>query len=366
MATRFYLPYTGYTPVVGTTWTSAGEGWAAGVSGMIVQNSYITPPGDAMATLQGRFTLSPTYEAVSMGRWVTPPILPGTVLSGTASVMMLVRGFRVSDGLAPSNSFAMSVHVIRNNVVRHSATGGWWAAHGLSSTALIADGTTAPLAPYTTVAGDRLVFMVGFAGGDYVDAKYEIRAGSSAASDITTLGASDDLRPYFEMSQTLTFDTSVNAATGSFTASGQNAQLTALRLPLVGDAGAVVVAGQDAAFSIGKRVAADAGSFVVAGQTSGLLATRVIVPDAGAFTLAGQASGLNHGSASQIDAGAFVVDGQDAGLVVGKGVAAGTGVFVVNGQDAALVYSGTPPVTGNGTQCDTLAWMLIDEPGGSW
>ena len=60
------------------------------------------------------------------------------------------------------------------------------------------------------------------------------------------------------------------------------------------------------------------------------------------------------------------MDGQNAGFVVGKGVAAGTGVFVVNGQDAALVYSGTPPVTGNGTQCDTLAWMLIDEPGGSW
>ncbi|CAB4144849.1 hypothetical protein UFOVP466_74 [uncultured Caudovirales phage] len=363
MATRFYLPYTGYTPTVGTGW-SAGEGWSYSTATAVVQRSYTTASGDAMTTHTSG--IGNTGVPFSLARWVSLLLLPGQSLTGTVVARARVLASRASSGAVVNEKFAMSVHVIRDGVVRHSATGLNVSSRALDNTTLLADEVSASLASYTTVSGDRLVLMLGFSGPDTYGVNYEIRLGSSAASDIATLGSSTDLRPYVEFSQTLTFDTSVNAATGSFTASGQNAQLTALRLPLVGDAGAVVVAGQDAAFSIGKRVAADAGSFVVAGETSGLLATRVIVPDAGAFTLAGQASGLNHGSASQIDAGAFVVDGQDAGFVVGKGVAAGTGVFVVNGQDAALVYSGTPPVTGNGTQCDTLAWMLIDEPGGSW
>lgn len=365
MATRFYLPYTGYTPVVGSTWSLAGEGWEYGVSTSIVQNSYISPPGDAMTTYE--YNLALTYNEAAMGRWVTPPILPGTVLSGTVTVRMLVRAYTLATGVAPGNSFAFTAHVIRDNIVRHSLTGGpWYTGQGLNATTLVADGTTVTMSPYTTVAGDRLVFMVGFGGGDSATSRYQIRAGSGAGSDITTLGASDDLRPYVEMSQTLTFDMSVEGVAGSFVLTGQDAGLVASHIPLDAVAAAFTLAGQDAALVVGKTVAANAGAFTLSGQAVDLLATRTAEFAAGALTLSGQAVELNHGFASQMDAGAFVVDGQDAGFVVGKGVAAGTGVFVVNGQDAALVYSGTPPVTGNGTQCDTLAWMLIDEPGGSW
>jgi len=403
MATRFYLPYaqsaTPFSRDTSTEWrTFIGT---RSMSSDVPQADTLTTKihsgddGGSGVAMEGPDGLWHTY--VLYKQYVSPPLAAQTIPAATPWRLQCQI-----DKMTTASAYATDLHYVRfrgylvgeNNSGVYSAYSGESTAEANNNEVMENRTVTGNTSTARTItSGARLVLEVGvhsvYAAQPYSVAQHAMRFGYNVAGWLPSadnVSISTTLSPWWELDHNLLFQRELSAATGSFSlegqaprlwankvnadvvafgVSGKDAALTRTRL-LAADAGSFSLTGQDAAFIVGKTVGADVGSFTLAGQASGLLATRVIVPDAAAYVLAGQDVGLNHGFAAEMGVGEFVLAGQDAGFVVGKGVAADTGIFVVNGKDATLAYSGTPPVTGNGTQCDTLAWLMIDEPGGSW
>lgn len=69
------------------------------------------------------------------------------------------------------------------------------------------------------------------------------------------------------------------------------------------DAGAYVLAGQAATFSVSRQLALDAGSYGLTGQDAGFQVARLLALDAGAYVLAGQDATFSGAAAVQTGAG---------------------------------------------------------------
>jgi hypothetical protein len=79
---------------------------------------------------------------------------------------------------------------------------------------------------------------------------------------------------------------------GTFTATGQAAALVYERLPLISEAGAFTLDGEDALFFKGANVGATTGSFTVTGQDAYFERNYVLGANAASFSLSGQAANL--------------------------------------------------------------------------
>jgi hypothetical protein len=107
------------------------------------------------------------------------------------------------------------------------------------------------------------------------------------------------------------------------------------------DADLLDIAGGPTAYTL----TADAGSFTLSGQDANLTIGRILTADAGAFTLSGQDAALSVGRVITADAGAFTLTGQDATLTVTPAggtaytLTADAGDFALTGQDAQFVIS---------------------------
>jgi hypothetical protein len=132
---------------------------------------------------------------------------------------------------------------------------------------------------------------------------------------------------------------SLDAETGSFTLTGQTAELTVSR-SLQADTGSFTLTGQDAAFSLGRSLAAETGAFSLTGQAADLAVSRALSADTGAFTLSGQDATLTYtplGAYSlTAETGSFALTGQAANLAVSRALSADTGTFFLTGQDATF------------------------------
>ena len=244
---------------------------------------------------------------------------------------------------------------------------------------------------YVTVTGDRLVLELGW-GGSANTRNKDLYYGYTSAgwlAETTFEAGNPNLSAWFELTDvTLThLDPVVTAAAGAFTLGSQPTGFLGPK-KLAGDPGTFglsgkdislartralavdplpyVLSGQDAVFASGQAMTADAGSFAVLGQDADFQKTRLITSDPGSFVVGGKSAGLTRGDTSALDAAEFTVSGQDAAFVFAPGTTFGAGVFAVSGQDAMLTYSSAPPSTSIGTGGDTLAWLLIDKPGGNW
>ena len=361
MATRLYLPYASAAP----SFTPSVYGaWVQATTYAVCQMSP-TPLGDAMTTDTSGSSAGTDRIVRS---YVSGEMTAGQVIDAGIGYRLQVMATESNDALNAVTQLAL--YVVASNganqktLIPLSPNNTEVSAVQLENTGL--SGFTAS-GSYTTKPGDRLVLEVGFNSLTHASYTASMRLGSSAGSDLASGGGqTDDYRPWFQLSSVdLTFGTLV-AGTGSFTLSGQNAQLTAGRLPLVADAGAFTVAGQDATLTVGHCLDAAAGSFTVAGQDADLLATRLIDAEAGSFVLTGQDVSFVYGRFVDAEAGAFALDGQDANFIIAKGIEGGTGEFTVAGQAATLTYSGDLPPSTLPHFGDTLMWLMIDEPGGGW
>lgn len=363
MATRLYFPANNDLPGLSPT---SNAGWDAGPHNR--RRMSTIPVGDAMASITDVFNAGTGVAAARMVRmYVSAPMIAGQ----TINPQNIKAQIRASEGNAIDNmSLSFSVEIKGFNSTHKktmlSVTSG---PTELATTLVnrVVSGTSAS-GSYATVSGDRLVVCIGVAGtqgGGTVNLTF--RLGTSAASDLPQDESStSDLRPWVEFADTILFNDppSITADTGSYTLDGQDATLTKENL-LIADAGAYLLDGQDAEFFPGKALEADVGDYLFDGQAAELLATRSMTVGAGEYLLSGQDADFVIGSLGASDAGEYLLAGQDADLLATRLLTVDAGEYILNGQQADLIYSGEAIVTGNGTQSNSLVWLLIDEQGGT-
>lgn len=131
----------------------------------------------------------------------------------------------------------------------------------------------------------------------------------------------------------------LTAETGSYTLSGQDADLLFNRL-LTADVGAYTVAGQDANLIRGYTLVAETGGYVYTGQDAALLFNRVLTADPGAYTLVGYDANLTRGFTLVAEAGSYTISGQDASFLYNRVLNAEIGAYNYTGYAAVFVYSG--------------------------
>jgi len=145
------------------------------------------------------------------------------------------------------------------------------------------------------------------------------------------------------------------AETGAFSFTGQAADLTVSRA-LSADTGTFSLSGQDAALTYtplgAYSLTAETGSFALTGQAANLTVSRVLSADTGTFSLTGQDATLTKGLTLAAETGAFVLTGQDATFERTRVLPAETGQFFLTGQDADLIYSGDPIPSGGGLEIE--------------
>jgi hypothetical protein len=145
------------------------------------------------------------------------------------------------------------------------------------------------------------------------------------------------------------------AETGAFSFTGQAADLTVSRA-LSADTGTFSLSGQDAALTYtplgAYSLTAETGSFALTGQAANLTVSRVLSADTGTFSLTGQDATLTKGLTLAAETGAFVLTGQDAQLSRTRVLLAEIGQFFLTGQDADLIYSGDPIPSGGGLEIE--------------
>jgi hypothetical protein len=132
---------------------------------------------------------------------------------------------------------------------------------------------------------------------------------------------------------------SIAAATGDITVTGNNTVLTKVSSStLVAGTGSFTVTGNDAALTkvSSYSIEAGIGSFALAGNDTDLKSDSVIEAGTATYTLAGNSVGLAYSQADPVlpaARGAFAVSAGDTQLVVARKAQAETGEFSVNGND---------------------------------
>lgn len=400
MATRFYLPYAqSATPFSRDT----SAGWRAFIGTRSMSSD--VPQVDTLTTRihsgddsgsEGPGGIWHTY--VLYKQYVSPPLAAQTIPANTPWRLQCQI-----DKMTTAAAYATDLHYVRfkGYLVGENNSGIYSAYEGESTAAAnnnevmenrTVDGNTN--IARTITSGARLVLEVGvhsvYATQPYSIPQHAMRFGYNVAGWLPSgdnTNISTTLSPWWELDHNLLFQRELSAATGSFSLgsqptgllgpkklagnpgtfglSGKDISLARTRVLAV-DPLPYALSGQDAVLALGQAMTADAGSFAVLGQDADFQKTRLITSDPGSFVIGGKIAGLTRGDTSALDAAEFTVSGQDAAFVFAPGTTFGAGVFAVSGQDAMLTYSSAPPSTGIGTRGDTLAWLLIDKPGGNW
>jgi hypothetical protein len=81
---------------------------------------------------------------------------------------------------------------------------------------------------------------------------------------------------------------------GTFTATGQPAALVAERLPLIAEAGAFTLVGEDASLRVVQSVRVEVGAFTLTGQSAEFVRNRVVAAEAGSLSLSGQTADFSY------------------------------------------------------------------------
>lgn len=139
----------------------------------------------------------------------------------------------------------------------------------------------------------------------------------------------------------------LTAASGSFTLSGQAAALTRA-LTLTAAQGSFVLSGQAVTLQVGVDLTAAQGSFTLSGQSVGLTAARQLTASQGSFTLSGQNALATLARILAADPGSISFSGQAAQILPSALI------FPAETGTVALTGISTTLRTGEGGDCTTL------------
>ena len=205
MATRLYhesTTYSAFTPAVDAGWSLTAGGFVRGRMTTASAGTASTNIdfNDADAT-----NLSiVVYQGVSLALTAGQTITGGQAMKGQARW----RQFALTNNLFPA--YVLRVIASDGTTVRKTMLALTLDNNEMHSTALRNRAFTATSAAtnYTTVAGDRLVIELGGSGDPDAAGTHQIRltVGDAQASDLPEDDSDQtDLRPWFELADTLTF-----------------------------------------------------------------------------------------------------------------------------------------------------------------
>ena len=85
---------------------------------------------------------------------------------------------------------------------------------------------------------------------------------------------------------------------------------------------------------------ADAGSYTLSGQTANLLASRLLTANAGSYSVTGQDASLIVSRLLSAEQGNYTLTGNDASLIINRLLTAEAGSYMLSGQDASMIVTG--------------------------
>lgn len=145
----------------------------------------------------------------------------------------------------------------------------------------------------------------------------------------------------------------LTAATGSFTLTGQSANLVVSR-KLVAATGSFALTGQAATLKVSRNLIAETGSYLLTGQSANLQVSRKLVAGTGSFSLTGVAVNLVYTPVSSAtytliaQTGVFNLTGQAAAFKVSRKLVAEVVAYSLVGKDVGLYLNGIIPTTTKG------------------
>jgi hypothetical protein len=134
---------------------------------------------------------------------------------------------------------------------------------------------------------------------------------------------------------------------------------------LTADTGTFTLTGQAANLTAARKITADAGTFALTGQATNLLASRKLTSEAGTFALTGNAANLSKTTVGAFtltaDTGTFTLTGQAAGLTAQRKVTADAGSFDLTGSAVILTFTpvsaiGVPANLTGTPDTDSIVW----------
>lgn len=126
----------------------------------------------------------------------------------------------------------------------------------------------------------------------------------------------------------------------------QNLQTNGQSLTLTASAGSFTESGQDAQIKVGRTLNAEQSSFTLNGQSVNLTAHRSLVGDYGQFTLSGQDSQINANRTALVEYGQFALSGQNVTIskdgAIGYSILAEFGQVTLSGQSVQITKTAKP------------------------
>ena len=151
---------------------------------------------------------------------------------------------------------------------------------------------------------------------------------------VTKPGLSDTLSDFYFFPQTAGGYT-LTAASGSYSATGQAANLLASRI-LTADQGVYTYTGQAAGLGKSFTLTASGASCAYTGIAASPVYNRVLTAAQGSYTVTGQSAALGKSYLFIADGSSYSLTGVDAALIGNRRLTADTGAYAYTGNDAGI------------------------------
>lgn len=338
MATRFYLPASGTSPLASLTYSST---WASASANFFRAPTTTAKTDTALASVESTFPTADTQYQI-VGQWVSPPLDGAHSFTSTETLGYALAGYEANAGVDGQTALVVRVVSGDGSVDRGTILSGYYDGEwGLTLSAKSSTGKT--LTARNAQSGDRIVIEFGARGVTPSTSYpwYERFGDPDLSTDYSTHGDTDaDKAPWVELSPTLAFRSEGTPATDVYgvvaSTSGVSGTAAATR----------VAAGVVAAVSGASCAALSSGGVVTFKGMMGMLYGAKIA--ASPILAEGTVSGTSGVSCSVAAAHAV------AGAVAG--VSGMSGVFLVG-----YAAEGTAAAV-SGVACDAAVVLVTENP----
>lgn len=181
---------------------------------------------------------------------------------------------------------------------------------------------------------------------------YSIYATYTASGSTYTLTAAGGVYDITGTAAGLKYSHKVTALSGTFTVSGTDVTLRAIR-KLTVSGGTYLISGSSAGLDKGFTLTAAGSSYLITGTSVALRIARKISAASATFTISGTAAILDKGRTITPVSGVFTITGTAVTFIVAHKIIAGSGVYDILGSTVNLTYSAAIPISeDNGEHSD--------------
>jgi len=196
---------------------------------------------------------------------------------------------------------------------------------------LVANGTSFSVGGQSTILKRGIPLIAASESYTYQGVSSSLRKSGKLAGDFSS---------YALTGQTANLTYTVNylllANTGSFTLTGQNADLKP-GYKIQAASASYTLSGQTAGFSRALKISVNTGVYNVSGQITNLINTRMVGASLGTYTQSGQDVGFNLSKSLLAEQSNISLGGYAAGLISTRKLPSGSGFFTITGTPSSLI-----------------------------